>query len=260
MSTMIEETTDIVNELQEYWSQRSKGYSGSNLEELNSEKRDVWLEILLENAPKGKELKILDLGCGPGFFSILMASAGHKVTAVDVTWSMLRQAKMNAKELGLDIEFAQIFNHELPFEDNTFDLIINRNVVWNIEKPQLAFKEWQRVLKSGGRTVYFDANWYLYLYDEEVKKQREYGRKQCIEKFGHDHSFKNITINLEAIAKDLELSKEVRPAWDEKALKNAGMNVLTIDEQIYQKVWDEKEKTLHAANPMFMVVAEKMDA
>ncbi|MBQ9625384.1 MAG: hypothetical protein IJR47_04665, partial [Clostridia bacterium] len=126
-----------------------------------------------------------------------------------------------------------------------------------IENPQLAFKEWQRVLKKGGRTVYFDANWYLYLYDEELKKQREYGQKLCIEKFGDDHSLKNITLNLESIAMDLELSKEVRPAWDERALKNAGMNVLNIDEDIYLKVWDEKEKTLHAANPMFMVVAEK---
>ncbi|MBQ9624487.1 MAG: SAM-dependent methyltransferase, partial [Clostridia bacterium] len=63
MCALKQETTDIVNELQEYWSQRSKGYSGSNLNELYSDKRDVWLEILLENAPKGKQLKILDIGC-----------------------------------------------------------------------------------------------------------------------------------------------------------------------------------------------------
>lgn len=252
-------TSQIVDGLKEYWSQRSESYSSSNLSELNSDKRDVWMKILLDNAPKGECLKVLDVGAGPGFFSMLMASAGHQVTAVDVTADMLNQAKQNAEDLGLKVEFAQIGGYELPFEDNSFDLIINRNVVWNIEKPQLAFREWQRVLRPGGRTVYFDANWYLYLYDQEVRNTKEKAKEECLKKFGdlHYSAHKNATVNLENIARNLELSKEVRPMWDEKALDKAGMDVIKIDTDIYERVWDEKEKLEHAANPMFMVVAEK---
>ncbi|MCQ4823180.1 class I SAM-dependent methyltransferase, partial [Eubacterium callanderi] len=62
--------------------------------------------------------------------------------------------------------------HTLDFEDNTFDLIVTRNLTWNLERPDEAYGEWHRVLAPGGRMLNFDANWYLHLYDED--KRREY--------------------------------------------------------------------------------------
>lgn len=57
----------------------------------------------------------------------------------------------------------------LEFADGTFDVVISRNLTWNLENPQKAYSEWQRVLKEGGVLLNFDANWYGYLYDAEKK-------------------------------------------------------------------------------------------
>ena len=115
---------EILEGLQKYWNYRANSYSKSNIEELNNFKRDAWLKILLENAPKKEKLRVLDMGAGPGFFSILMSLAGHEVTAVDVTEEMLENAKHNAKHFDLDMNFVQIDGVNLPFEDNSFDFII----------------------------------------------------------------------------------------------------------------------------------------
>ena len=58
---------------------------------------------------------------------------------------------------------------------DSFDLIVSRNVIWNLEYPKEALAEWARVLAPGGRMVYFDANWYLYLYDEELRAKKGSG-------------------------------------------------------------------------------------
>ena len=131
---------EILEGLQKYWNYRANSYSKSNIEELNNFKRDAWLKILLENAPKKEKLRVLDMGAGPGFFSILMSLAGNEVTAVDVTEEMLENAKHNAKHSDLDMNFVQIDGVNLPFEDISFDFIISRNVVWNLEYPKEVFK------------------------------------------------------------------------------------------------------------------------
>ena len=41
----------------------------------------------------------------------------------------------------------------LEFEDESFDVIISRNLTWNLEKPWQAYREWYRVLKPGGHIM-----------------------------------------------------------------------------------------------------------
>ncbi|HBI91736.1 MAG TPA: SAM-dependent methyltransferase, partial [Terrisporobacter glycolicus] len=95
-------------------------------------------------------------GAGPGFFSILMSLAGHEVTAVDVSHKMIENAKQNAKQYDVNINFVQVDGIHLPFEEKTFDFIISRNVLWNLEYPKEALKEWKRLLSDDGHVVYFD--------------------------------------------------------------------------------------------------------
>lgn len=58
----------------------------------------------------------------------------------------------------------------LPFADNTFDCVCSRNLVWNLEMPQTAYREWLRVLKPGGLLLIFDGNHYRYLFDERYAR------------------------------------------------------------------------------------------
>lgn len=246
----------ILEGLQMYWNYRAYSYSESNIEELNNFKRDAWLRILLENAPQKKKLKVLDVGAGPGFFSIIMSLVGHEVTAVDVTEKMLESAKHNAKHYNLDIKFVQIDGVNLPFEDNEFDLIISRNVVWNLEYPKEVMKEWKRLLSEDGRIVYFDANWYLHLFDEKQNKAVQDDIKQMEIMFNEKYEITPQIEHLENIARKLVLSKERRPEWDITALNECGFEILKIEQDVGKYVWDEKQKVEYKSRPLFMIVAK----
>ena len=117
--------------------------------------KGAWLEVLKGQFPeKAKdEIKILDIGTGPGFFPVILAEAGYKVTAVDYTQEMLDTAKRNAGNLCERISFYKMDAQNLEFEDDVFDVVISRNLTWNLKDPKRAYEEWCRVLKPGGHLV-----------------------------------------------------------------------------------------------------------
>ena len=91
----------LKEEIHAYWRQRAEGYSEYNQQEMADARRSMWknklLSLLEENFPgkNPEELKVLDVGTGPGFFALLLAEAGYQVTAADVTEEMLKEAKKN---------------------------------------------------------------------------------------------------------------------------------------------------------------------
>ena len=76
----------------EYWDTSAKGYTETVLGELEKEHRTRWENLLKAYLPKGETLSVLDAGCGPGYFSILLSSMGHTVTAIDFSEEMLKEA------------------------------------------------------------------------------------------------------------------------------------------------------------------------
>ncbi|MBC3889052.1 methyltransferase domain-containing protein [Acetobacterium paludosum] len=250
---------NILKEVENYWDSRSEGYSEVNVAELNSYKMDVWKELINRYKPNviGRKLKVLDIGTGPGFFAIAMASCGYDVTAVDYTDAMLHRAKMNAGSYKKSINFIQMDAHSLDFKENTFDLIVTRNLTWNLEKPDQAYKEWHRVLVPGGRLLNFDANWYLHLFDETKKSEYEEDRMNS-QKYGvKDHYVHTDTAAMEEIAKNLPLSRTMRPQWDAAVLINTGFKKVMVEQDIGERVWDNEEQINYASTPMFMIFAEK---
>ena len=91
----------LLDEIESYWSTRAEGYSEVNEKELKGIQKKAWLETL-EGGFGGlfteakEQLKILDIGTGPGFFPMILAEAGYHVTAVDYTPEMLEKAAENA--------------------------------------------------------------------------------------------------------------------------------------------------------------------
>ena len=146
---------DLLSEIESYWTTRAEGYSEVNHKELNGMQKGAWLEVLKGQFPeKAKdEIKILDIGTGPGFFPVILAEAGYKVTAVDYTQEMLDTAKRNAGNLCERISFYKMDAQNLEFEDDVFDVVISRNLTWNLKDPKRAYEEWCRVLKPGGHLV-----------------------------------------------------------------------------------------------------------
>lgn len=251
--------SELLMEVEKYWDKRSEGYSQVNLTELEGFKMNIWKDLINEYRPKSSRsrLKVLDIGTGPGFFAITMALCGYDVTAVDYTCAMIEKAKNNAKKFGADIKFMQMDAHHLDFEDESFDFIVTRNLTWNLERPDEAYKEWQRVLSKGGRMLNFDANWYLHLYDKEKRAQYEQDRENSKKFDVNDHYVNTDTTKMEEIARKLPLSKTLRPQWDVSVLMDNGFSKITVDKKVGSLVWDKEEQINYASTPMFMIMAEK---
>ena len=111
------ENKKLLEEIRSYWNNRADGYSRVNQEELHSEQKEKWKEVLLEQLPKKEkdQVQILDIGTGPGFFAILLAEEGYQVTAVDYTEQMLQEAKSNAADLADQISFKRMDAQNLEF-------------------------------------------------------------------------------------------------------------------------------------------------
>jgi ubiquinone/menaquinone biosynthesis C-methylase UbiE len=105
--------------------------------------------------------KILDLGCGRGFETVLAARlTGPKGLAVglDLTPSMARAARETAKKSGVsNIEFLTGEIENLPFENETFDAVTSNCVINHAKDKKRVYREIMRVLKKGGRFVVSDA-------------------------------------------------------------------------------------------------------
>lgn len=249
----------LLSEIESYWSTRAEGYSEVNHKELNGIQKEAWLKTLKRQFPEKKkeDLKILDIGTGPGFFPVILAEAGYKVTAVDYTQEMLDTAKKNAGKLCEKIVFHKMDAQNLEFEDNTFDVVISRNLTWNLRNPEGAYREWHRVLKPGGKLLNFDANWYGYLYDEEKRQSYEEDRKIVENENLDDHYLCTDIDRMEKIALQMPLSAIERPVWDRNILKEIGFESVSIDLDIWERVWSQEEKLNYHSTPMFMICAEK---
>lgn len=254
---------ELLQEIVSYWGTRAEGYSEVNEKELAGSQREAWLHVLEEQFPEKKkeEMKILDIGTGPGFFPMILSEAGYTVTAVDYTEEMLEKAKENLgkyTKYGLErVTLQRMDAQNLEFADETFDVVISRNLTWNLEKPEQAYQEWMRVLKPGGVLLNFDANWYGYLYDEEKKEAYEADRKKVEEQQLDDHYLCTDIDRMENIARQVPLSAMERPAWDTKVLESLGVCSIQTDSEIWKRVWSEEERLNYASTPMFLVRAEK---
>ena len=253
---------NFIEENRQYWTQRSPGYSQVNQAELHTISHDLWKNYLSEtiqkqfSSRKCKKIKALDIGTGPGFLAIILAEAGFEVTGMDLTESMLEEAEKNAGYLKERISFIQGNAERTDFADESFDILVCRNLTWNLPDPDLAYKEWHRILKKEGMLLVFDANWYRYLFDRQAKQAYEEDRQNTKE---HGIKDENIGENfdvMEEIALHMPLSKVIRPSWDIQVLAALGMEV-HADTEVWQKLWNEEEKINFASTPMFMVKAIK---
>ena len=99
--------------------------------------------------------RVLDLGSGAGTDSLVAAQmVGEQgyVTGIDMTPAMLARARAAAAELGVrNVEFVEGEAEQLPFPDESFDVVISNGVVDLIPDKDAVFSELHRVLVPGGR-------------------------------------------------------------------------------------------------------------
>ena len=245
-----------------YWTHRASGYSAVNREELATDQKAVWRGVIagkIAGNHPGKrpdEIRVLDVGTGPGFFAIILAELGYQVTAVDYTASMLEEARRNAGALAGCIRFRQMNAEELTFPADSFDVVVTRNVTWNLRDPERAYGQWSRVLKPGGVLLNFDANWYRYLWDRGAEQAHARDRENLWASDVRDETAGTDVSAMEAIARQAPLSARMRPGWDLGVLRGLGLQA-AADTEIWRQVWTREERINNASTPMFLVEARK---
>jgi len=119
--------------IQKYWNWRSKSY----LTDRSVTIAKKWESILKElvSGPPGR--LALDIGTGKGHVAVYFSRLGLSVTGIDLSENMISYARQNAAEHNLDIDFQTGDAEELEFEDNTFDVVLSRNLLWTLSSPAL---------------------------------------------------------------------------------------------------------------------------
>ncbi|MGI6536055.1 MAG: class I SAM-dependent methyltransferase [Eggerthellaceae bacterium] len=250
--------------IEHYWNGRAASYSAEVYGEIEHGMLPAWQHIMeretrLLGGPQN--VSALDLGCGPGFFSMLLARMGCRVDAMDLSPDMLRQAASNAGREGLRkrIRFHRGDASDTGFAADSFNLIVLRNVTWLMRNPVAAYSEWLRILAPGGTLLVFDANWYRYLADSAIEEQR--ARDQVDSAIlGRTKEMKATETQEQAcerIATDLPMTYIDRPAWELSVLPSIGYSTVEADEDIWRTVWPQGDQQYYRSSPMFLVKATK---
>ena len=147
-------TPAIVKEtILRHWTERAAAYDEDTDHGLHGEaQREAWL-ALIQRWAGAEPLDALDVGCATGFLALQLAGLGHRVAGVDGAEAMLTVARAKAREAGLGIDFRLADAAELPFAPASFDLVIERHVLWTLPDPAAALADWARVLRAGGRLL-----------------------------------------------------------------------------------------------------------
>jgi len=102
--------------------------------------------------------RLLDVGCGFGRNSNWLASKGVIVTAININDDEVRQAKIKAQELQVNVNYIHANAISLPFPDNSFKVALDlgcTHMIANRKRQVKAIKETARILTPGGYLIYF---------------------------------------------------------------------------------------------------------
>jgi len=109
---------------------------------------------LTKGVPSGA--KVLEVASGPGYLSIELARLGFQVTALDISNTFVAIAQDNARRAGLEFDVQQGDVARIPFDTDSFELIVCQAAFKNFSEPLRALNEMHRVLRPGGTAVIQD--------------------------------------------------------------------------------------------------------
>lgn len=111
------------------------------------------IELIFQLAGPLQGRRLLDAGCGDGFYLVEAARRGAQVNGVDISEAMLIVARRRASDAGVNVELHRGDIEALPFEDDTFHIVTAITVLCFVPDPRQAVDEMARVLTPGGRLV-----------------------------------------------------------------------------------------------------------
>jgi SAM-dependent methyltransferase len=120
--------------------------------------RAAWVRLVEEWVPSAP-VDVLDVGCGTGSLSLVLAAAGHRVTGVDLAPRMVEQARRKLAAAGVPGRFLVGDAAVPPTGAELFDVVLSRHLVWTLPDPEAALREWTTRLRPGGLLVLVEGRW-----------------------------------------------------------------------------------------------------
>lgn len=96
-----------------------------------------------------KGLSVLDICCGSGMISEYYAKKGAKVSGIDLSPEAVERASIRSKRYNFQAEFRIADSTNLPFPDNSFDIVSVHDGLHHLDNPKKAVKEMIRLAKKG---------------------------------------------------------------------------------------------------------------
>ena len=125
--------------------------------------RDFYREVAEEVCSKIPSGRVLDIGTGPGIVPLEIArkSQNLEIKAIDISPAMVDIASKNAKDSGLSdrVQFQYGSAKRIPYEDESFDLVVSTLSFHHWAKPIECLKEIHRVLNNHGEAWIYDITW-----------------------------------------------------------------------------------------------------
>jgi ubiquinone/menaquinone biosynthesis C-methylase UbiE len=148
-----------LDKTQEFYSEDSISYDQRWHKKGGRYTYETQLDIFKKLLGNAQGKKILEIGCGTGRFSALLASSGNDVTLLDLSYFMLLEAQ---KKIAVPWRGVNSSIYHLPFSLSSFDVIVSINVLNHLEDLETAIQEISRLLKPGGKLIINFSNLFSY--------------------------------------------------------------------------------------------------
>jgi SAM-dependent methyltransferase len=146
----------IPEEIRQFWDEDAAVYDDSpSHHPRRPQEWAAWAATLRRLLP-APPARVLDAGAGTGFLSLLLATHGYQVTALDFSAQML--AKLSAKARDLNLAVDTVHGEAASPPAGPFDAVIERHLVWTLPDPAAALAAW-RVAAPAGRLILVEGNW-----------------------------------------------------------------------------------------------------
>ncbi len=138
------------NDLAYYDLNADKWWKEDETLHLSSHLNKSRFEFFESYVPNWKGIKVLDIGCGGGLACEFLAKRGAHVSGIDLSFNSIKAAQEHAKKSNLQIDYQCGVAENLPYEENTFDVVVCFDVLEHVEDWKKAIGEIYRVLNKNG--------------------------------------------------------------------------------------------------------------
>ena len=151
---------DLSDVTADYWNDYAEAYDDEPDHGLRDPAtREAWRALLERWLPE-QPSDVVDLACGTGSLTALVAGLGHRAAGVDLAPNMVERARAKTAEFGERVTIVQGDVSLPPIEPGSLDVILARHILWTLPDPHSALSRWRSLLRPGGRLLLVEGRWW----------------------------------------------------------------------------------------------------